>query len=205
MRIGVAADDGPPPAELVDLFEAAGLPAASLRRAASPALVPAGDVTWLLAGAVDVLRACDHGGLDLGIVGRDRLLEGRRGTGELLDLRCGRDQLVVAAHAASRQGRRPRVATRYPATASRHYAAAGRQPELLVMDEPALAPALGLADEVVELVSRLATAPTAEALVVRATIADCSARLVAGRAARVLLGTSIGALVERLRTALEER
>ena len=64
MRIGIACDGEPPPAELLDLLEAAGLPAASLRGQRPPALLPAGGGVWLLATGSDVLRACDRGGLD---------------------------------------------------------------------------------------------------------------------------------------------
>lgn len=207
MRIGIACEGEPPPAELLDLLQAVGLPAVSLHDRRPPALVPAADGVWLLATGTDVLRACHRGGLDLGVVGRDRLLEGRRGAADLLDLRCCRDDLVFAATAAAdRPGRRLRVATRHPETTRRHFAAAGLQPDILTLDEPALAPALGLADGVVEVTSRLAADhPGVPALEVRAVVAACSARLVAARAARVLLRDDIGALVERLRSALEDR
>jgi ATP phosphoribosyltransferase len=206
VRIGIACEAGPPPSELLDLLEAAGLPAASVREETPPALLPTAGVVWLLGSATDVLRACDRGGLDLAIVGRDRLLEGRRGTGELFDLGCCRDDLVFAGTAAEeRPGRRLRVATRHPETARRHFAAAGVQPEIITMDAPALAPALGLADGVVVLSSCLASGiPGSEGLAVREVVATCSARLVAARAARVLLRDEIGAVVERLRTRLEE-
>jgi ATP phosphoribosyltransferase len=207
MRIGIACESGPPPAEVLDLLETAGLPAAAPRDAVSPAHLPAGDFVWLLGSGTDVLRACDRGGLDLGVVGKDRLLEARRGVGELLDLRCCRDELVVAAvGAGERPDRRRRIATRYPAAARRHFAAAGRRPELLTFDEPALAVMLGLADGVVDLASRLAATPDVDALLgERELVAACSARLVAGRAARALLGAPLGELVDRLRTTLEAR
>lgn len=207
MRIGIACEGEPPPAELLDLLQAVGLPAVSLHDRRPPALVPAAGGVWLLTTGTDVLRACHRGGLDLGVVGRDQLLEGRRGAADLLDLRCCRDDLVFAATAAAdRPGRRLRVATRHPETTRRHFAAAGLQPDILTLDEPALAPALGLADGVVEVTSRLAADhPGVPALEVRAVVAACSARLVAARAARVLLRDDIGALVERLRSALEDR
>jgi len=207
VRIGIACEAAEPPAGVIDLFEAAGLPAASVRRERSPALLQAADGLWMLASGPDVLRACDHGRLDLGVVGSDRLLEGRKGTADLLDLRCCHDDLVVALKpGAERPRRRLRVATRHPETTRRHFVGAGMQPDILVMDEPALAPALGLADGVVELASRLARERLgAVALEVEAVVAVCSARLVASRAARVLRRAEIAALTERLRAALEER
>jgi ATP phosphoribosyltransferase len=207
MRIGLACEAGGPPAEMLDLLEAAGLPAASLRAAAPPALVAADGAIWLLGSAGDVLRACDRGVLDAGVVGSDRLLEGRLGVADLLDLRRCCDDLVFAvAPDAVRPDRRLRVATRHPRTAHRHFRQSGAQPDIFVLDEPLLAPALGLADGVVELTARLrAGRPGAPELEPRAVVASCSAHLVASRAARVLLGAEFAALVDRLRAALEER
>jgi ATP phosphoribosyltransferase len=206
MRIGLACEAGAPPAELLDLLEAAGLPAASLREEVPPALIGVAGATWFLGSPGDVLRACDRGALDAGVVGSDRLLEGRLGVVDLLDLRRCRDDLVLAAApAAVRPDRRLRVATRYPETSRRHFAATGEQPDVIVVDEPLLAPALGLADGVIELAARVrAGRPGAPALDPRAVVAACSAHLVASRAARVLLRTEFATLVESLRTALED-
>jgi len=204
VRIGLACEAGAPPAEVLDLLEAAGLPAASLRGRAAPALVADGAVTWLLGSPGDVLRALDRGALDAGVVGSDRLLEDRLGVADLLDLRCVRDDLVVAlTPAGGRPGRRPRIATRHPQTARRHFAAAGAQAEILVADEPLLSVALGLADGVAELRARIAATPHAPALVEREIVAACSARLVAARAARILLRDEINTLAERLRAVVE--
>ena len=206
MRIGVACEAGAPPAEVLDLLEAADLPAASLRGERAPALLrhPAG--TWFLGSAADVLRACDRGALDVGVVGSDGLLERRHGVADLLDLRCCHDDLVFAvATAAVRPDRRLRIATRHPETARRHFAAAGAQPEIVAVDEPALAAGLGLADGVVELRSRLAGRAGMVALEEREVVAACSARLVSARAARVLRRDEINALADRLRAVLEGR
>jgi ATP phosphoribosyltransferase len=177
-----------------------------LRDEGSPALVVADGTTWFLGSAGDVLRGCDRGALDAGVVGSDRLLEGRLGVADLLDLRRCRDDLVFAVSpAAVRPDRRLRVATRHPRTASRHFHESGAQPDVFVLDEPVLAPVLGLADGVVELTARLrAGRPGAPDLEPRAVVAACSAHLVASRAARVLLRAEFAALVDRLRAALED-
>ena len=207
MRIGLACEAGRPQAEILDLLEAAGLPVASLREERAPALLehPAG--AWLLGASGDILRACDRGALDVGVIGSDGLLEGRFGVADLLDLGRCRDELVLAMMpGGGRPDRRPRIATRYPETTSRHFAGVGAQPDILVLDEPSLAPALGLADGVVELRSRLSAGLTGmPPLEVGQVVAGCSAHLVAARAARVLLRDEVGALVTSLRAALEER
>ena len=152
-----------------------------------------------------MLRACDRGALDAGVVGSDRLLEGRLGVADLLDLRAPRPAGAGGPARRGRPDRRLRIATRYPETTSRHFAAVGAQPDILVLDEPSLAPALGLADGVVELRSRLTVGLTGmPSLEVGEVVAAGSAHLVAARAARVLLRDEVGALVDSLRAALEE-
>jgi len=212
VKLGLAGDGGPP-APVLDLLERAGLPVAALRTLAGPALVDAGEVTWLLAPGADVLEACARGALDAGVAGKDLLLELAPQVHELLDLRVCPDVLVYATPepgAAALRRVRPRVATRYPRVTRRHFAASGRQVELVAFDAALLAPGLGIADGVVELRSRLALddafagpgRPTG--LREREEIAVCSARLVAGRAARALGGARLAELLERLQASVEE-
>ena len=123
----------------------------------------AGDATWLLAPGADVLEACARGALDAAVVGKDLLLELAPQVHELLDLRVCRGRLVYAVAGAGRRdvlGRgRPRVATRYPRRDARATSPPrGRQVELVAFGAAALAPALGIADGVVELRSRLVLA-----------------------------------------------
>jgi len=214
VKFGLACDGGPPPSHVLDLLERAGLPAGALRGVPGPALLDAGDATWLLAPGADVLEACARGALDAGVAGKDLLLELAPPVHELLDLQVGRDVLVYATPEPGggvlRRGR-PRVATRYPRVTRRHFAATGRQVELVGFDAAPLAPGLGIADGVVELRSRLvlddasAGAGRPAELLVREEIAACSARLVAGRAARALGGERLAELLERLRASVEER
>jgi ATP phosphoribosyltransferase len=166
--------------------------------------VKLGDYSWLLAPGADVLVACAQGHLAAGVVGKDLLAECDADVYELLDLRVLADRLVYAEPAASGCGARsrPRVATHYPRLARAHFSASGRQVEPLVFAAASLAPLLGLADGVVELESRLAA--TELGLEVREEVARCSARLVAGGAARVLEAEWLAALSARLRETLED-
>lgn len=202
MRLGVACDSGRAPTDVLELLEAAGLPTAALGGVAGPALVEAGGHTWLLACDGDVLAACERGVLDLAVAGKDALLELAPQVHELLDLRVARDALVFAvssgARAAGRRRARLRVATCYPRTARHYFAAAGRQVELVELRAAGLATELGMAEAVVELESRLA-GDAGAGLVVKERVASCSARLVAGRAARALRGAALAEVVERLR------
>jgi len=211
MRLGISCADGRVPAEVLGVLRAAGLLAGELA-GAPPALLSAVSSqdssapsttahSWLLAGAGDVLAACERGALDAGIVGKDMLLERDAEVHEVLDLGVPGDAVVYAvtgAPAAAVRSRRSRVATRYPRIARRYFEAAGLQVELLEFEAPALAVGLGLAAGVVELRSRLLEAPGV-ALEERAVVAAGSARLVCGRAARTLSGAALEDLVERLR------
>jgi ATP phosphoribosyltransferase len=212
VKLGLECADGPPPEPVLELLERSGLPTGALRSAAGPALVDAGEVTWLLAPGADVLEACACGVLDAGVAGKDLLLEFEPPVHELLDLRVCADVLVYATPdpaAAAHRGR-PRVATRYPRVTRRHFAATGRQLEVVAFDAAPLAPSLGIADGVVELRSRVVDADAnagsgrVRGLRVREDIAVCSARFVAGRASRILGGERLAALLERLQAALEE-
>ena len=203
MKLGLACDGGPPPPALLDLLGTAGLPVTAAVGAGPPVLIQAEGDAWALAPGVDVLTACLHGALDVAVVGKDLLLERQPELFELLDLRVDLDHLVYAGVADSSRGEpsRPRVATPYPGCTWRYFAAAGRQVEPIAFRVATLAPALGLADGVVDLQSRVeAEAPD---LVVREEIAACSLRLVAGRAARTLCAGRLEDLVERLRATLE--
>lgn len=223
MRIGLTCLDGRAPREVLDLLRAAGVCGAELDDVLAPALVeaplvvepserpesrPAGPQpgaahTWFLAPAGDVLTACVRGALDAGIAGKDELLELAAGTHELLELPALRDTLVyVVPERAPARGRRgrPRVATRYPRATSDHFAGRGLQAEIVEFSAPALAVGLGLADGAVELRSRL---PEGRALVERAQLASCSARLVCSRAARTLATPALEDLLKRLRAQWE--
>jgi ATP phosphoribosyltransferase len=200
VRLGVVCDGEPLEAGLLDLLEAAGLPVAPLRSAVCPAFLQAGEVEWLLAGGSDVLAACESGAVDGAFVGKDVLLELAADVYELLDLRVGADDLVYATRDGGPEPLRPRVATRFPRTARRHFSAARHGVYVAPFTAAVLAPALGLATGVVELRARVVAAGLRE----REVVAHRSMRLVAGRAGRALHADALAALVTDLRARLED-
>ncbi len=202
MRIGVACDDAPITAVAALLGEA-GLHTSRLTATVAPALLPGTPDQWLLAPGADVLACCERGAVDVAVVGKDLLLELEPSLPELLDLGVCRDRLVYAVAPGSRRAR-PRVATRYPRLTRRHFDATGRQIETVALGPAAaLTPALGAADGVVELETRLARLP--QELAVAEEIAPCTARLIASRGARVLAAERLTELVRRLRAIVEGR
>ncbi len=157
----------------------------------------------------DVPTYVEHGAADLGITGKDVLLEqSEREVYELLDLGFGECRMVVAARAgdnalgeALRRLGRVRVATKYPRIASTWFASTGRQAEIVeVKGSVELAPLTGLVDGIVDLT---ATGRTLEenGLEVTEEISVCTARLIANPVAHKLKAAEIDALVGRIRSS----
>jgi ATP phosphoribosyltransferase len=157
----------------------------------------------------DVPTYVEHGAADLGITGKDVLLEQpEREVYELLDLGFGRCRMVVAARAdddamgeSLRRLGTVRVATKYPRVAGRHFADTGRQAEIVeVKGSVELAPLTGLVDAVVDLTASGRTLAE-NRLEEREEIEVCTARLIANPVAHKLKAPAIDALVERIREA----
>ena len=161
-------------------------------------------VRVLVLRAQDVPTFVEHGAADLGITGKDVLLE-HPGAGlyEPLDLGIARCRLVLAAPAGAEPIRsRPRVATKYVETTRRFFAGKGVQAEIIrLYGSMEIAPGVGLADCIVDLVDTGATLAT-NGLVVREEIAAISARLVVNKAAMKLSHGRVSALVERIARAV---
>jgi ATP phosphoribosyltransferase len=155
----------------------------------------------------DVPTYVEHGSADVGITGKDVLLEqSHRRVYELLDLGYGHCEMVVAAldrgdpigEALRRLGR-VRIATKYPRVAGEHFAATGRQAEIVeVKGSVELAPLTGLVDGIVDLTASGKTLAENNLRAVE-TIATCTARLIANPVAHKLKAAEIDAIVEKVR------
>jgi ATP phosphoribosyltransferase len=154
----------------------------------------------------DVPTYVEAGAADLGITGKDVLLEqSERELYELADLDYGHCTMVLAtvagADPAAEALRRlgvMRIATKYPRIASRHFLETGRQAEIVeVKGSVELAPLAGLAEGIVDLTASGATLRE-NGLVVREEIARSSARLIANPVSHKLKASAVDALLERL-------
>lgn len=157
--------------------------------------------------AADVPTYVEHGAAELGIAGKDVLLEhGGDGVYEPLDLRIARCRLMVAGREGEAPLRgRARVATKYVQTARRHYAAKGEQVDVIrLYGSMELAPLLGLADYIVDLVDTGGTL-RANGLVPLETIAEVSSRLVVNKAALKIHHAAVRGLIDDLRAVLAAR
>ncbi|MCP5153902.1 MAG: ATP phosphoribosyltransferase [Ectothiorhodospiraceae bacterium] len=162
------------------------------------------DLRLLVLRAQDVPTFVEHGAADLGVAGKDVLMEhGAAGLYEPLDLGIARCRIMVAARAdAPPIVGRPRVATKYPMIARRHFAAKGVQVEVIKLyGSMELAPLVGLADRIVDLVD---TGKTLEAngLVEVEHIADISSRLVVNKASMKMKHAAVRDLISRLAGAV---
>jgi ATP phosphoribosyltransferase len=155
----------------------------------------------------DVPTYVEHGSADIGITGKDVLLEqSNRKVYELLDLGYGHCEMVVAApdrgdliaDALRRLGR-VRIATKYPRVAAEHFTETGRQAEIVeVKGSVELAPLTGLVDGIVDLTATGKTLAENNLRIVE-RIATCTARLIANPVAHKLKAEQIDAIVERVR------
>ena len=167
------------------------------------------DVRIVLVRATDVPTYVQHGGADLGVVGRDTLLEhGGQGLYQPLDLKIARCRMSVAVRAdfdyagAVKQGSRIRVATKYTQIARDHFANKGVHVDLIKLyGSMELAPLTGLADAIVDLVSTGSTLK-ANRLVEVEQIMQISSRLVVNQAALKLKREPIRAIIDAFERAV---
>ncbi|OQP07609.1 ATP phosphoribosyltransferase [Geobacillus sp. 46C-IIa] len=160
---------------------------------------------FILAKPMDVVTYVEHGVADLGIAGKDVLMEEERNVYELLDLHISRCHLAVAGlPGAAMNEIAPRVATKYPNIASTYFREQGEQVEIIRLNGSIeLAPLIGLADRIVDIVSTGRTLKE-NGLVELERIADVTSRLIVNPASYRLNGGDIERLVERLAAVIPQ-
>ncbi|MGR8934754.1 MAG: ATP phosphoribosyltransferase [Gammaproteobacteria bacterium] len=166
------------------------------------------DVKLVIIRATDVPTFVEYGAADLGIAGKDVLLEhGAESLYEPLDLGIARCRLMTAMpkEAPAIPPRRVRVATKYVKTAASYFAQLGIQAEVIKLyGSMELAPLVGLADCIVDLVDTGNTLK-ANGLEARDLIADISSRLVVNKASMKMKHATIQTLIEQFRKTLAAR
>ena len=167
------------------------------------------DVQVVLVRATDVPTYVEHGGADLGVAGKDVLIEhGGEGLYQPLDLKIARCRMSVAVRegfdyeAAVRQGSRIRVATKYTTIARQHFADKGVHVDLIKLyGSMELAPLTGLADAIGDLVSTGKTLK-ANQLVEVEPFMEISSRLVVNQAALKLKRDRLRPLIDAFAAAI---
>ena len=163
------------------------------------------DVSLLLLRGSDVATYVEHGIADLGMAGKDVLLEhGEQGYYQPLDLKLGQCRIMVAGlqDEAPLPGRM-KIATKFVRTAKQYYAERGIQVDIIKLyGAMELAPVTGLAHRIVDIVETGNTLK-ANGLVAMEHICDVSTRLIVNKTAMKIKYGIINALIEQLRQAVD--
>jgi ATP phosphoribosyltransferase len=195
--------------ETLDILDGAGIDTSEVRGDSRSLIFETEGMTLVTMRPSDVPTYVEAGAADVGITGKDVLLEqADRMVYELLDLDFGRCRMVLAGRKGDeRMGESQRrlgmmrIATKYPRIATEYFERSGRQIELIeVKGSVELAPLIGLGDGIVDLV---ATGRTLEEndLEVREEFLECTARFVANRVAHKLRAAEVDELTAKLRDA----
>ena len=196
--------------ETLPLFEGAGIvpldDIATSRKLIFPTTHES--VKFVLLRGSDVPTYVRHGAADMGVVGKDILMEfGDEGLYEILDLEIARCRLMTAGLDGAQQktSAKIRVATKFVNVAREHYSLRGLQPNIIKLyGAMELAPIMRLADEIVDIVDTGNTLK-ANGMVPREHIADISSRLIVNKASMRTRNPIISTLLESISDAVALR
>ena len=165
---------------------------------------PGERIRFILAKPMDVPVYVEHGVADIGIAGKDVLLEQKRSVHELLDLKISQCYIATAGLPNTTMNDiAPRVATKYPEIASAFYKEKGEQVEIIGLNGSIeLAPMIGLADRIVDIVSTGRTLKE-NGLIEYEHIVDVTSRLIANPVSYRLKSERIRDMVKRLKESME--
>lgn len=166
---------------------------------------PERQIRYLLVKPSDVPIYVEHGAADVGVAGRDVLLEIQPDVYDLLDLKIGKCRLCVAAPNGyiEKRDRALRVATKYPRVARDHYASVNRDIEIIKLNGSIeLAPILGLSDVILDVVESGKTLLEND-LSILETVHPVSARLISNRSSYMFKENMIQELNQKLREVVK--
>jgi ATP phosphoribosyltransferase len=198
--------------ETLPLLAAVGIEPTEDLEASRKLIVPTtlSRVNLVILRGSDVPTYVRHGAADLGIAGKDMLLEsGSSGIYEPLDLGIARCRLMTAGRATLSSdeisNRRVRVATKFVNVARAHYARKGMHADLIKLyGSMELAPLMGLADEIVDIVDTGKTLAE-NGMAPRELIAEVSSRLIVNKASMRTRHSSVQAVIEAVASAVNTR
>lgn len=163
---------------------------------------------FIIAKTADVPTYVEHGAADIGVIGKDVLMEAQKDVYELLDLGFGRCHLMMAVPKDKKRAKltdytHTRVATKFPNLAKQFFTSKGMQMEYIKMNGSIeLGPIVGLSESIVDIVET-GTTLRENNLEEISFIAEASARLIANRASFKLKFDRISKLVKALEMELE--
>lgn len=197
----------------IELMRRAGLPAEGIQ-AESRQLVfdfPDQELKYIICRSTDVPTFVEYGAADLGIVGKDTIVEQSKDVYELVDLKYGACRFVVAVpEAAAADGdlhrlSHARVATKFPRVAENYFREKGIQVEVIALHgNIELAPSVGLSEAIVDIVSTGRTLKENNLTPV-ADILQATARLIANRVSYRMKSQRLNPLVEKCKQIIESK
>ena len=190
------------------MFEKAGVPCPSIKENNRKLIFENEEcgVRYFWVKPSDVAIYVERGAADIGVAGKDILLEYEPDIYELLDLDLGKCRMAVAAKAGFRDDTRRtlRVATKFSNIAQNYYRSKGRDIDIIHLNGSIeIAPILGLSDVIVDIVETGTTLKEND-LQVYDTIVPISARLIANKASYKFKGAQIDEILRSIRTQMEE-
>ena len=159
------------------------------------------DIQYFLVKSNDCITYVNHGVADIGVVGKDTILENENDTYELLDLKIGKCKFIVASlpqnQLFSKVGH-IKIGTKYPTVAKQYFLSKGMDVEIIKIDGSVeLAPILGLCDGIVDIMET-GTTLKENGLVVLDTVCDISARVIVNKASFKLKHSEVMKVIEDL-------
>ncbi|RHG12263.1 ATP phosphoribosyltransferase [Megamonas funiformis] len=193
-----------------DLFAKVGFVADNLEEKSRKLIITNEELKlkFIIAKTADVPTYVEHGAADIGVIGKDVLMEAQKDVYELLDLGFGRCHLMMAVPKDKKRAKltdytHTRVATKFPNVAKQFFTSKGMQMEYIKMNGSIeLGPIVGLSESIVDIVET-GTTLRENNLEEIAFIAEASARLIANRASFKLKFDRISKLVKALEMELE--
>ena len=190
------------------MFEKAGFPCPSIKENNRKLIFENEEcgVRYFWVKPSDVAIYVERGAADIGVAGKDILLEYEPDIYELLDLDLGKCRMAVAAKAGFRDDTRRtlRVATKFSNIAQNYYRSLGRDIDIIHLNGSIeIAPILGLSDVIVDIVET-GTTLKENNLLVYDTIVPISARLIANKASYKFKGAQIDTILESMAKQMEE-
>lgn len=191
----------------VHIFEKIGLDTDALKNKGRRLILPVGDYEAVLAKAADVITYIEHGVCDIGVVGKDTILEHPGSYYELLDLGIGKCRFALAAKAGTDfyNGYTTKtIASKYPGVTARFFEEKGMDVRIIKIEGSVeLAPLLGLSDGIVDIVETGSTLRE-NGLAVIEDVAPVSARVIVNMASLKLRKQEMETLVENMKKAVEK-
>lgn len=165
------------------------------------------DIQYFLVKSNDCITYVNHGVADIGVVGKDTILENENDNYELLDLKIGKCKFIVASlpknELFSKVGH-IKIGTKYPTVAKQYFLSKGMDVEIIKIDGSVeLAPILGLCDGIVDIMET-GTTLRENGLVVLDTVCDISARVIVNKASFKLKHKEVMKVIEDLSRKVNE-